>query len=235
MPVGYYEDDKGLPRPKAVSQYLLEKYKAAGATKSFFILRNGKWDIPAYYGDGEKVGMDIGYLLLRHVYGVPYTLDAAYPFVKDAIVMLGFPDIMHGPEDCFAQKVSLMQESGADVVLGLFEVEDETAATRSDMVEWDPESGQILDIAIKPLVTDRRTSWITAVWGPRFSAFMHEFLQKDLPERIDNPDMPEIYVGHIIIAVMEAGLTVYGLHFAGEKFLDVGTPHAYQEASRRLG
>jgi len=32
-------------------------------------------------------------------YGVPYTLDQAYPFVQNATIALGFPDITCEPED----------------------------------------------------------------------------------------------------------------------------------------
>jgi glucose-1-phosphate thymidylyltransferase len=42
-------------RPKAVSHYLLEKMQIAGVRKAYFILRQGKWDIPAYWGDGEML------------------------------------------------------------------------------------------------------------------------------------------------------------------------------------
>ena len=53
-PVGFHDahEDLGL-RPKVVSHYLLEKMRLANITKTYIILRKGKWDIPAYFGDGK--------------------------------------------------------------------------------------------------------------------------------------------------------------------------------------
>ncbi len=60
-------------RPKVVSHYLLEKMQLAGIDKAYFILRPGKWDIPAYFGDGAMLSMNLGYLIMGLPYGVPFT------------------------------------------------------------------------------------------------------------------------------------------------------------------
>ena len=38
--------------PKVVCHYLLEKMRVAGIKKAYIVLRDGKWDIPAYLRDG---------------------------------------------------------------------------------------------------------------------------------------------------------------------------------------
>jgi glucose-1-phosphate thymidylyltransferase len=43
----------------------------AGIDKAYFILRSGKWDIPAYFGDGEMLSMNLGYLIMNLPFGVP--------------------------------------------------------------------------------------------------------------------------------------------------------------------
>jgi len=103
-PVGFrlMGEDRSL-RPKVVCQYLLEKMRLAGVTKGYIVLRKGKWDIPAYLGNGRILDMHLSYLLLELPFGVPYTLDEAYPFVQDAIVVFGFPDIIFQPDDAFVQ------------------------------------------------------------------------------------------------------------------------------------
>ena len=58
FPLGFAGEGKER-RPKAVSEYLLDKYRAAGCEKVFFILRQGKWDIPAYYGDGHHLRLGL--------------------------------------------------------------------------------------------------------------------------------------------------------------------------------
>jgi len=58
FPIGFQIiDDEQTARPKVVSHYLLEKFKYAGISKTFIVIRQGKWDIPAYFGDGAFVNI----------------------------------------------------------------------------------------------------------------------------------------------------------------------------------
>ena len=68
--------------------------RLADVRKAYIILRKGKWDIPSYLGDGKFLDMRIAYLMMDLPYGPPYTLDQGLPFVKDAFVAFGFPDIL---------------------------------------------------------------------------------------------------------------------------------------------
>jgi len=230
FPVGF--DEAGYP--KAISQHLLAKYKAANCEKVFFILREGKWDIPTYYGDGRDLGMDFAYLMLRHLYGVPYTIDQAYPFVKDARVMLGFPDMLYEPADVFSQLVAYHEASKADLILGLYQVENEYEASKSDMVAWDEATSDIIDIQIKPPKTDRRFAWTNMVWGPAFTRFLHEFIASDLQKRQQDANMPEIHFSEILAAAIEAGLSLKIKSFENQKFLDVGTLTSMKKAWKRM-
>ncbi|MEL6650519.1 MAG: dTDP-glucose pyrophosphorylase [Bacteroidota bacterium] len=229
FPVGFEDDG----RPKAISEHLLEKYRAAKCDKVFFVLREGKWDIPTYFGDGQDMEMDFGYLMLRHLYGVPYTIDQAYPFVKEARVMMGFPDMLYEPTDVFEQLLTYQESSEADLVLGLYEVENEYEASKSDMVDWDKKSGEIIDIQIKPAKTERRFSWINLVWGPRFTDFLHRYIAQDLEKRTQNPELPEIHFSEILLAAKIAGLSLRVKTFPGFRFLDVGTLPSMQKAWKR--
>lgn len=230
LPIGFKTDHDGILRPRPVSHYLLEKYNKGGAEKTIFILRAGKWDIPAYYGDGRATGMDMGYLMMDLPYGVPYTLDQAYPFAKHATVFLGFPDILFQPDDAFAQLNQRLEETNADLVVGLFEVRDQEQVSKSDMVEV-AEDGTLLEINIKPKgECALKYSWIIAAWTPTFSAFMHNFLKLDQSERGKAINPAEIYLGHVMQAAMREGLTVNSVIFPDQTFLDVGTPANLQEA-----
>ena len=74
-PIGLRPADDGHgSRPKVVSHYLLEKMRFAGITKAYIVLRPGKWDIPAYFGDGALLNIDLAYLMLGAPFGV-YSLD----------------------------------------------------------------------------------------------------------------------------------------------------------------
>ena len=66
FPVGFEPvDAKGVGRPKPVCIFLLEKMAAAGAWKVYIVLRDGKWDIPSYLGDGSRYGLSLAYLMMR--------------------------------------------------------------------------------------------------------------------------------------------------------------------------
>jgi len=61
--------------PKVVSHYLLEKMRFAGIAKVYFVLRAGKWDIPAYFVDGSILDMQVAYIVIDSTWGVTCTLD----------------------------------------------------------------------------------------------------------------------------------------------------------------
>ncbi|NJM73046.1 MAG: dTDP-glucose pyrophosphorylase [Scytonema sp. RU_4_4] len=206
-------------RPKVVSQYLLEKMQLAGIDKAYFILRSGKWDIPAYFGDGTMLSMSLGYLIMGLPYGVPFTLDQAYPFVQDAVVALGFPDILFQPEDAYVRILTRLEVSNADIVLGLFPTDK---PQKAGMVDFDDE-GRVRVIIEKPHQSDLRYMWGIAVWTPAFTQFLHEYLttfkaSSNLSQR------PEIPIGDVIQAAIHEGFHVEAEAFPDGTYLDIGTP-----------
>ena len=217
-------------RPKVVSHYLLERMQLAGIDKAYFILRGGKWDIPAYFGDGEMLAMSLGYLIMGLPYGVPFTLDSAYPFVKDAVVALGFPDILFEPQDAFIQILKRLESNNADVVLGLFPTDK---PQKAGMVDFD-DTGKVRSIIEKPPQSDLRFMWGIAVWKPQFTEFLHEYLVA-VKEDINLPNLPEIPIGNVIQAAISKGLQVEAEAFADGSYLDIGTPDDLVKAVRGFG
>ena len=84
------------------------------------MLRDGKWDIPSYFGEGESSVVSLAYVVIADSIGPADTLDRAYPFVKNDTVLFGFPDILFGPDDAFERLLNRLHESEAEIVLGLF-------------------------------------------------------------------------------------------------------------------
>ena len=221
FPIGFHPPESPLGlRPKAAAHYLIEKMQAAGAQKAYFILRDGKWDIPAYFGDGGLVGLPLGYLMMGLSYGVPFTLDQAYPFVGQATVLFGFPDILFQPGDAFARLLNRQAETGADLVIGLFPAHQ---PHKMDMVELDP-NGRVLGITIKPRQTHLRYTWIIAVWGGRFSDFMHEFVALRKKDQSYEQGQRELYLGNVIQAAIQEGERVENVLFHDGSYIDIGTP-----------
>jgi len=235
-PIGFrYQEDSSL-RPKVVSHYLLEKMRLAGIRKAYFILRPGKWDIPAYFGDGTLLDMHLGYLVVRLPFGVPYTLDQAYPFVRNAVVALGFPDILFQPDDTFKRLLTRLAAGSADVVINLLPFEH---PHKGGMVDFDTD-GRVRLIVEKPSNSNLRYSWCTAVWKPTFTEFLHQYLTAIEAERsrdraADHP-LPrrEIPIGDVIQAAIDNGLRVEAEVFEGEPYLDIGTAEDLVQAVRRF-
>jgi glucose-1-phosphate thymidylyltransferase len=229
-PVGFQDFGvKSNWRPKVVSQYLLEKMQLAGIEEAYFILRPGKWDIPAYFGDGTMLSMNLGYLIMGLGYGVPFTLDQAYPFVQDAVIALGFPDILFQPEDAYVRILSRLEVSNADVVLGLFPTDK---PQKAGMVDFD-DKGRVRVIIEKPPQSDLRYMWGIAVWTPAFTQFLHEYLLT-LKAKSNLSQLPEIPIGDIIQAAIYKGFHVDAEAFSDGTYLDIGTPDDLVRAVRHF-
>ncbi|ULA61595.1 MAG: putative Nucleotidyl transferase, Glucose-1-phosphate thymidylyltransferase [Nitrospira sp.] len=237
-PVGFALDDKsGRPRPKVAAQYLLEKFRAAGVTKTLLVIKAGKWDIPNYFREGDLVGLSLAYLVIAGSLGPPDTLDRAYPFLAQKRVAFGFPDILFGPDDAYARLIHRQEETGSDVVLGLHRIEDPRIW---DMVDCDGE-GRVRDLVMKPASTTLTHGWCCAVWTPRFSTFLHDFLRADETKRnlsrlantINDPG-GDLAMGVVLQAALKAGLSIQSVKFPNERYLDIGTPENLLKAVREF-
>jgi glucose-1-phosphate thymidylyltransferase len=228
FPVGF-QGTLEPPRPKVVSQYLLEQMARADIKRCFIVLGEGKWDNPAYFGHGESIGVELAYSVIRNSPGAPYTLDTVFSFVADKIVALGFPDILFETEDVYCRLLNAYQEKPCDVMLGLFPADYPHLL---DMVAFTAE-GVVERIDIKPKQTSLTYGWGVALWTPRFTHFMHDWLASI---KLDSSEARhghgEISVGHVVQAAIETGLKVNSIKVSDKAFLDIGTPHNLIRAIR---
>ncbi len=237
FPIGFRSIDKANSfRPKVVCHYLLEKMQLAGVKQAYIILRKGKWDILDYFGDGGIVKMNLAYLLLGLPFGVPYTLDQAFHFVKNSMVVFGFPDILFQPDDAFAKLLESQFTFDADVVLGLFSVSE---PHKWDMVDFSKD-GKVREIVIKSPRCQLSYAWIIAVWSPTFTHFMHTYLarmKRGEESRLEDNQAvgtEEIFIGDIVQAAIVDGLEVRGVLFPDRDCLDVGTSEDLMKAIRKF-
>lgn len=235
-PIGFGATSEMQRGPKVVSQYLLESMATAGITEAFIIIRPGKWDIPAFFGDGGAVGMRLAYLTVNVRFGVPFTLDQAYPFVRDATVALGFPDLLFWPETAFRLLLDRLRTSPADVVLGLFPTDE---PQRVGVVELSGADGKVLGIHEKSTRTDLSLMWGMAVWRSSFTEFLHEFVETQRRTIVDEsarespgsgPAFKEIPIGDVVHAGIRAGLNVEAEILPKGRCIDIGTPESLREA-----
>ena len=236
LPVGFgaVPGKQGV-RHKVASHYLLESFRQAGIRKGYVVIRQGKWDIPAYWGDGQMLGVDLAYVVIEGSSGPPDTIDRAYSFVKDKIVAFGFPDILFRPRDVFAKLLARLGRRGVDVVLALFPAQETKAM---DMIDIDARD-RVRVIQLKPRRTRLKYAWLCAVWTPTYTEFLHQFLHRvrrqEVPGLIGNRRIDpqgDIPVGAVLRAAVQANLKVEGVTFPTGRYIDIGTPQAFSAAPR---
>src|SRR4051794_23897053 len=209
LPVGSRTDNE-IERPRAVSEYLIERMLRAGATKICFVVSPGKSDIVEYFGS-EVSRAHICYTVQRTPAGLCDAIFRALPLInKDEIVIAGLPDTIWFPADGFC---ALPDDALSFLVFPV------TRPELFDAVVAD-ENGAVRAIEVKQ--QQPRSNW---VWGAfkMPGAVMHEL--HDLWQRRGQSDE---YIGTLVNAYLAEGGTALAVR-AGEVYVDVGTLHGYRE------
>ncbi len=101
LPVGS-RFDGDTERPRAVSEYLLERMLRAGADRICFVISPGKSDILQYYG-ARIEGAAIVYVVQPEARGLCDAIFCALPLIgPEESVLVGLPDTVWLPEDGLA-------------------------------------------------------------------------------------------------------------------------------------
>ncbi|MBA3539470.1 MAG: nucleotidyltransferase family protein [Deltaproteobacteria bacterium] len=214
LPVGSRLDE-GVERPRAVSEYLVERMMLGGATKICFVISPTKSDIIAYYGGGLE-GVRFAYVVQQTPGGLCDAIFQSLVLIDpDEPVIVGLPDTIWYPADALAalpdDRLSFL----------CFPVD---TPQFFDAVVSDPD-GRVRAIEVKHAVPTSR--W---VWG----AFK-------LPGRIllelaalwREPDRGDTYFGTLVNAWLARGGEAWAAH-AGTAYVDVGTLHGWHDAIRLL-
>jgi len=211
LPVGSREDEDGVERPRAVSEYLVERMIRGGADRICFVISPGKSDILGYYG-GEIGGASVCYVVQPKPAGLCDSIFRALPFLSlDDDVLVGLPDTLWFPEDGFAALPD------GEFSFLLFPVD---RPEFFDAVVHD-EDGSVREIQVKQ--PGAATSW---VWGAfKLPAHTLAGLHALWQERGRRDE----YIGTLVNAWLEMGGRARGVR-AGEAYVDVGTLHGYREA-----
>lgn len=214
LPVGSRFDD-GVERPRAVSEYLVERLIAGGADKLCFVISPGKSDILAYYGS-RIWGADIVYVVQPAAGGLCDALFRALPVIgPDEPVAIGLPDTIWFPENGIA-------DLPPDVLsFLLFPVE---RPELFDAVVTD-QAGEVSVIEVKR--ADARSNWI---WG---ALKMPGSVFHELHRLWCQPGRRDEYLGTLVNAYLASGGRAIGLR-GGTAYVDVGTLHGYREAMALL-
>lgn len=214
LPVGI-RIENGEERPKAISEYLIERLAAGGARKVCFVVSPAKSDILRYFG-GSVGGVDLAYVVQPQPAGLCDAIFRAAPLIHpDEAVAVGLPDTLWFPEDALARLPT------DRLAFLLFPVEHPEVF---DAVLTDDE-GQVLQIQVK--APHPTSPWI---WG----AFtMPGRVFHDLHALWRARDCEDEFFGTLVNAWIAQGGDAVGVR-AGTRYVDVGTLHGFREAMALL-
>ncbi len=205
---------EGVERPKAVSEYLVERMIAAGADQICMVISAEKTDIVRYYAERDYAA-EIFYAVQQQPRGLCDALFRADPFAcRHNQVLIGLPDTIWFPENAYLQALEF---SNAACNLMLFPVDDPQPF---DAVVCD-ELGHVQEVLVKK--KNASSHWIWGAVTTQGDTFRQLRLLWESRHRSDQ------YLGDLLNAFIAAGNTVRGT-FCGETYMDVGTLEGYRHA-----
>ncbi len=212
LPVGSYVTES-VERPRAVSEYLLERMVNGGVDKICFVISPGKSDILDYFG-GHALSATIFYAVQPQPAGLCDAIFRALPLISpEEEVCIGLPDTIWFPENALARLPA------GCLSLLLFPVQH---PERFDAVLTNEEN-EVLEVRVKS--AQAGTKWI---WGAfRMPGSILGALHEIWKNRQDE------YLGTLINEYLARGGRAYGFQI-GESYVDVGTLNGYREALRLL-
>lgn len=201
--------------PRAVSEYLVERMLAAGATRLCFVISPGKSDILGYYG-GRVGPADAVYVVQPSPAGLCDALfQGAALVAPDETVLIGLPDTIWFPADGFCKLPD------GELSFLLFSVE---RPELFDAVVTDTQ-GRVREIRVKQ--RNAGSSWI---WG---AVKMPGAVFHELHALWQQPGRRDEYLGTLVNAWLAEGGRATAV-CAGKHYVDVGTVHGYREALKLL-
>ena len=215
LPVGGRIDGE-VERPRAISEYLVDRMIAGGADKLCFVISPGKSDILEYYGGGDLDSVTISFVVQPHPNGLCDAVFQAAPLIAATeCVCIGLPDTIWFPEN------ALCALPDDELSFLLFPV---AHPEFFDAVRLTAD-GCVLEIQVKQ--QNAASNWI---WGAfkMPGAILHELHSFWLDRNCRDE-----YIGTLINAWLARGGHAVGIR-AGESYVDVGTLNGYREAMNLL-
>jgi glucose-1-phosphate thymidylyltransferase len=214
LPVGSRREG-GIERPRAVSEYLVERMLRAGADRICFVISPTKSDILRYYG--SQIGSaHVAYVVQPEARGLCDAIFRALPLIAPGdTVAIGLPDTIWFPEDGLD---ALPQDC---LSMLLFPVD---RPELFDAVVIAPD-GQVEAVEVKQAAP--RSRWIWGAFKMPGAVLADLFLLWCERDRCDE------YLGTLLNAYIAAGGEVRGIP-AGQGYVDVGTLDGYRQALRLL-
>jgi len=214
LPVGTRQDGN-VERPRAVSEYLLERMLAGGVNRVCFVISPAKTDIVSYFG-GALGDAPICYAVQQNPNGLCDALFSAVPFLApEDEVYVGLPDTVWFP----IQGFEFLPDGQFSFLL--FPV---ASPELFDSVITD-HHGNVQEIQVKR--RNPASDWIWGAFkltGRHFAALHRLWIERGGSDQ---------YLGTLVNAYLADGGVATGVK-RGEVYVDVGTLQGYREAVRVL-
>lgn len=239
MPIGVNDAD----RSKFVvsSEQIIEKMLFGGATSVHFVLGSQKLFVAQYFTNQRLFEGRINFNFLAEtieVLGMPYTVDSIFDQLKSyEYVMLGMPDTILEPVECFRSLLSLLMQTRADLSLGLFRTD---MRNRGGYVKFDPTNKRVRSHVDKTSVRfpeGADNAWAIACWNAKFTNFVHTLLREKSHPVIQNTlkNGTELLFGDMIdAAIADSAINVVA-DFVDEGkgfYWDITKPEKYFQLLR---
>lgn len=201
----------------AISEYTITSMLTAGVDEIKLVVNPDKMDIAKYYSQFTNN------LISIYFYESPSLPESClYPIQSlndDDICLFGLPDTLFSPKNSYL-KIKQELVKGADICLGLFQVED---GSKYDSVKLD-RNGIVREIVVKqnpPL-----SNWIWGIWGANVKTL------KILKNTIMNQHGPgEKLLGRGMNELAKiSGITFKGVQLSNQYF-DIGSMESIIKAN----
>ncbi len=211
LPVGS-RFEGSAERPRAVSEYLVERLLVGGATKLCFVVSPEKSDILKYYGGASLKSASLAFVVQPRPAGLCDAVFQAAPFIPpEESVAVGLPDTVWFPED----GLRVLPDNVFSFLL--FPVENPGLF---DAVLTDG-ADRVTEIQVK--ASCPRSEWVWGAFKMPGRVF-HELHALWLARGCTDE-----FFGTLVNAWLSQGGLAKGVR-AGEAYVDVGTLHGYREA-----
>ncbi|MFN2126425.1 MAG: sugar phosphate nucleotidyltransferase, partial [Anaerolineales bacterium] len=202
-------------RYKPVAQFVVDNLTQGGIRHIVFVINDTKHQLIGYFGNGQRFGCDISYVVQESVDGsdestspgLAHALDSSYFLTKGKTVFFGMADTIMRPTDVFKQAFD-QSEAEDDVILALFPT---TRPEKFGMVKMDSK-GRVQEIIDKPQETELTEMWGCLIWRPRFTEVLHESVRSGIGD-----------FAKIMNDAIADGLRFRGVKMTSGTYIDLGT------------
>jgi glucose-1-phosphate thymidylyltransferase len=134
------------------------------------------------------------------------------------------PDTIIEPNDLFVSMLNFHESYESDVTLGLFPT---NYPSKFGMVEID-EQNNVLNTIDKPVSSELKYMWGCAIWSPRFTNLLKEFVESHQNNTKEN------VLGDVFNLAIKNNMIVKGFTASSGQYIDIGTTDELDGALKKF-